>query len=388
MQFSLLLPQKVVFGWDKRSEFGAIAAELGTAAVVVHGSRTLRTSSLWSELMAALESHGVQVVCELGIHREPTIEDVDAATAMVRSSSPTSDMVIGIGGGAAIDLAKAVSAMATNQLGESVRDYLEGVGEGLSIENDPLPMLAIPTTAGTGSETTKNAVISVDDPPCKKSLRSENMIPKIVLIDPELSVTVPQSVTAASGMDAITQLIESYISSRATPLTQSLCIEGLKHALPNMKRAYVDGTDQAARTAMAYAAFLSGVALANSGLGMAHGIAAALGAYCDVPHGLACATLLPIALRTNQTASRKQQVILGKLFAKNPHLSKEDAIAASISHVEALCDDLSIPKRLRDLGVRKEQLNDIVVGSRGNSMNGNPRVLTDEELYSILEEHW
>ncbi len=388
MLFSLLLPQKVVFGWSKRGEFGELASELGTTAVVVHGSRTLHNSTLWAELMATLEEQGVRVVREIGIRREPTIEDVDSATAKVLSSSSPPDMVIGIGGGAAIDLAKAVSAMATNQQGESVRDYLEGVGKGLSIENAPLPMLAVPTTAGTGSEATKNAVISVDDPPCKKSLRSEKMVPKIILIDPELSVTVPPSVTAASGMDAITQLIESYISSRATPLTQSLCLEGLKHALPNMKRAFVDGTDQPARTAMAYAAFLSGVSLANSGLGMAHGIAAPLGAHCDVPHGLACATLLPIALKTNQTVSRKQQVVLGKLFAKNPHLSKENAIAASISHIENLCDDLSIPKRLRDLGVLKEQLNDIVTGSRGNSMNGNPRVLTDEELYSILEEHW
>lgn len=388
MQFSLLLPQKVVFGWGKRREFGALAAELGATATVVYGSRTLHGSPLWTELMAALEEHGVQVLSQVSIHREPTIEDVDAATAQVLSNSSPVDIVIGIGGGAAIDLAKAVSAMATNEQSESVRDYLEGVGKGLSIENTPLPMLAVPTTAGTGSEATKNAVISVADPPCKKSLRSEKMVPKIVLIDPELSVSVPPRVTAASGMDAITQLIESYISSRATPLTQSLCIEGLKHALPNMKRAYVDGTDQPARTAMGYAAFLSGVSLANSGLGMAHGIAAALGAHCDVPHGLACAALLPIALRTNQTVSRKQQVVLGKLFAKNPHLSKEDAIAASISYIETLCDDLSIPKRLRDLGVCKEQLNDIVTGSRGNSMNGNPRALTHEELNSILEEHW
>lgn len=387
MQFQFLSPHKVLFGCNKRSELGAAAATIGRNALVVTGSRTLKNSETWEQMQSNLSQSGVQVVGEIDCRREPTVDDVDRAVQNARNVSEQIELVIGIGGGAALDMAKALSALLTNEHGNSVRDFLEGVGKGLTLQNQPLPMIAVPTTAGTGSEATKNAVISVSEPPCKKSLRSEQMIPDIVIIDPELSVSVPPNVTAAAGMDAITQLIESYISCRATPLTQAICIEGLKHAIPNIERAYSDGTNVESRTAMSYAAYLSGVALANSGLGMAHGVAAALGAICDVPHGLACATLLPMALKANQNTSRKQQVVLGKLFAKNPHLSKVDAIAASIEHVEKLCDSLSIPRRLRDLGVEQSDLAAIVTGSKGNSMNGNPRELSDDELLQILEEN-
>ncbi|QDT32559.1 iron-containing alcohol dehydrogenase [Thalassoglobus polymorphus] len=388
MQFELLLPNHVTFGWGKRTQLGTLAAGLGQRAVIVNGSRTLRQSVLWEELSNSLAQAKVEIVCDLDARREPTIADVDSATQKILACDHKPDLVIGIGGGAALDLAKAIAAMTTNQHGSSVRDFLEGVGTGLQIENTPLQTIAVPTTAGTGSEATKNAVVSVDDPPCKKSLRSEKMVPDVILIDPELTSSNPPEITAASGMDAITQLIESYISNRATSLTQALCLEGLKLAIPNLPRAFEDGMNQEARSAMSYAAFLSGVALANSGLGMAHGVAAALGAQCDISHGLACATLLPIALKTNQTASRKQQTALGKLFAKNPHLSKTAAIEASITSIEELCAQLGIPRKLRDLGVKENQLKDIANGSRGNSLNGNPRELSTEELYSILKENW
>lgn len=387
MQFQFLSPGKVLFGCGESKQLGRSARELGQRAVLVCGSRTLQKSSEWSDILADLNACEVEIVCQIDCQQEPTIADVDSAVNAISNSTEGVDLVIGIGGGAAIDLAKAISAILTNRHGKSVRDFLEGVGTGLEITQVPVPMIALPTTAGTGSEATKNAVISVDDPPCKKSLRSEKMIPDVVIIDPELTVTVSPKVTAESGMDAITQLIESYISNRSTPLTQALCIEGLKHAIPNIERAYQDGTNIEARTAMSYAAYLSGVSLANSGLGMAHGVAAALGAICDVPHGLACATLLPIALRTNQNSSRKEQVVLGKLFTKNPHLSKTDAIAASIDHIQQLCDSLSIPRTLSEIGVKQSDLIAIVSGSRGNSMNGNPRKLSDDELMQILEEN-
>ncbi|MDA7527421.1 iron-containing alcohol dehydrogenase [Planctomicrobium sp.] len=387
IQFQFLSPGKVLFGCGQRKLLGGIARDLGQRAVLVSGSRTLQSSSDWTDILADLNDSDVEMVCQIECRREPTIADVDSAVKSISSSTAGVDLIIGIGGGAALDLAKALSAMLTNRHGNSVRGFLEGVGSGLEITQPPLPMIAVPTTAGTGSEATKNAVISVDDPPCKKSLRSEKMIPDVVIIDPELTVSVSPQVTAESGMDAITQLIESYISNRSTPLTQALCNEGLKHAIPNIERAYRDGTNIEARSAMSYAAYLSGVALANSGLGMAHGVAAALGAICDVPHGLACATLLPIALRTNQNSSRKEQVVLGKLFVKNPHLSKSDAIDASINHIQQLCDSLSIPRTLSEIGVKKSDVLSIVSGSRGNSMNGNPRQLSDTELMQILEEN-
>lgn len=388
MQFQFLSPQKVLFGCGQRTQMGTLARQLGRRAILVCGSHSLQSSPRWQELLQSLYEAKVEIVQEIQGTREPTVADVDAAVNDLQQLNTAADFVIGIGGGAGLDLAKAVAAMIPNSQGDSIRNFLEGVGTGREITVSPLPLLAVPTTAGTGSEATKNAVISVDNPACKKSLRSEKMIPQTVLIDPEFTVSVPPNITAESGMDAITQLIESYISRRGTPLTQALCLEGLKHAIPNIQRAYTDGSNLSARTAMAYAAYLSGVALANSGLGMAHGVAAALGALCDVSHGLACATLLPIALETNQQTSRKEQTAFGKLFMKNPHLSKDDAIAASITSIRDLCKSLSIPSRLRDLGVRREQLPEIVSGSRGNSMNGNPRELSDSELFQILEMNW
>jgi alcohol dehydrogenase class IV len=388
MNFNLLLPRKIVCGWGRRSELGTLAAQMGKRAFLVDGSRSLRASPLWDEMLESLRAAGIETIPVATATREPAIEDVDQATRMIREASPgDEDFVLGIGGGAALDLAKALSAMATNRHGESVRDFLEGVGRGLTLRDDPLPMLAVPTTAGTGTEATKNAVISVADPPCKKSLRSEKMVPHTVLIDAELTVSLPPRQTACSGMDAITQLIESFITHRTTPVTEALCREGLKLALPHLPRACRDGTDRPAREAMAVAALLSGVTLANSGLGMAHGVAAALGAIRDVPHGLACAVMLPVAMQVNRSVAEEKLAVIGTIL-EGDGLMLDDAVAAALNGIERLCEEVGIPKRLREIGVIRDQIPAIVAGSRGNSMNGNPRELSDDELTAILEERW
>jgi alcohol dehydrogenase class IV len=296
------------------------------------------------------------------------------------------DLMIAIGGGSAIDLAKAAATMATNRESATVADYLEGVGKGLKIKSDPLPMLAVPTTAGTGSEATKNAVISNYDPPFKKSLRADAMVPRIVLVDPELSVTVPPDVTAHTGMDAITQLIESYISRRAKPIPQALSIQGLQLAIPALAEAVRDCTNRPAREAMAHAALLSGIALANSGLGMAHGVAAALGAECKVRHGLACAIMLPAALRANRSISEAELATLGRAVCGVP-ASENNAAAADafIRRIEELSVAIGIPLRLSQLGVERNQIPALVASSKGNSMAGNPREISDGELTEILE---
>ncbi|MCA8998682.1 MAG: iron-containing alcohol dehydrogenase [Planctomycetaceae bacterium] len=383
LAFQLLLPRKVVFGLGKRSELGSLASCLGRRAFLIDGSRTLHDSPFWIEILEPLRTAGIVVEHIATASREPTIADVDETANHVRRLKPHSgDFLIGLGGGSAMDLAKAVSAMATNTKSPTVRDYLEGVGTGLSLTNPPLPMLAIPTTAGTGTEATKNAVISVDAPPVKKSLRSEQMVPAAVLIDPELTVPNSPAQTAASGMDAITQLLESFFSRRSQPVTDALCLDGLVKALPAIESAYQNGSDLAARSAMSYAAFLSGVALANSGLGMAHGVAAALGAINDVPHGLACAVMLPVTLKTNEA------VILEKVSLLNRHLEANGLPGDILGTISQLSRSLAIPEKLRDLGVQQEQLPAIVAGSRGNSMSGNPRDLTDQELTQILEAAW
>jgi alcohol dehydrogenase class IV len=246
----------------------------------------------------------------------------------------------------------------------------------------------MPTTGGTGSECTKNAVISSNDPPFKKSLRDNRMIPELVIVDPELSVTVSSTTTAWTGLDAITQLIESFITRNARPIPSALCIAGLQQAWPALREAVRDGASRLAREAMAHAAMLSGIALANSGLGFAHGVAAALGVTAQVPHGLACAAMLPTALRVNRSTSESQLATLAR--AVKITSTVDDTVAADefIVAVEQLCADLSVPARLRELGVRHDQLPQIALGSRGNSMNGNPRQLTDPELLDLLESRW
>jgi alcohol dehydrogenase class IV len=276
--------------------------------------------------------------------------------------------------------------MAVNSAGDGVRDYLEGVGKGLQLDVPPLPILAVPTTAGTGTEATRNAVISSTSPPFKKSLRSERLVPRIALVDPELTVSNPPSVTANSGMDAVTQLLESYFSRKAQPIPQALALSGLEGVVPALREAHRNRESRSAREKLAMAAMLSGMALANSGLGLAHGVASALGCHLGTPHGLACAVLLPIALRVNATVClalfpQLSGPILGRSIA-DPEAAR-DAILAEI---DALGRDLAIPRRLSEIGVRKEQIPTLVQASRGSSMSGNPRDLSDDELAAILEE--
>ena len=246
--------------------------------------------------------------------------------------------------------------------------------------------MAMPSSAGTGAEATKNTVISSYDPPFKKSLRDDRLMPRIALVDPELTVTVPPSVTAAGGMDAITQLIESYVSRKSRPIPRALAVQGLKMAVPAIVEAVENGGSRPAREAMSHAALLSGMALANSGLGMAHGVAAALGTHCRVPHGFACALMLPAAIRVNMEVCQADFARLSHLlFGRSPK-TPADAAGAFLGEIENLCDRLHVPRRLTQVGVAREQIHALVKSSRGASMSGNPRELSDGELTAILED--
>lgn len=386
MDYEFLCPARTLFGWGKRREIGPLAATLGRRAFAVIGSRTLMRNGTWDELGTLLTKAGVVPVHIASISREPEVAHVDSLVQSLREQGAGSgDCIVAIGGGSAIDLAKAAAALVTNHPDRSVRDYLEGVGSGLQVVNAPLPLLAMPTTGGTGTEATKNAVISVADPPVKKSIRSPLMVPRAVLIDPELSVSVSPETTAWTGMDAITQLVESYVCRFARPIPQALAIEGLKKALPNVVEAVRNGASQPAREAMAHAAFLSGLALANSGLGLAHGVAAALGVFAGVPHGLACAIMLPITLRVNRLTVPEALAELARQTLPVRGLADNAAADAFLDHINALCLELRVPTKLSQAGVQRNQLADLVRGSRGNSMNGNPRQLSDVELHDLLE---
>lgn len=385
INYDFVAPQRIVFGWGRRDEAGTLATTLGHRAFIACGSRTLQARGAIDELAEILRREGVEPVPVETLSNEPEVDDVDRATAAVRQHRIVpGDFLLAVGGGAAMDLAKAVAAMATNDKSPTIKDYLEGVGRGLTLVEPPLPVMAMPTTAGTGTEATKNAVISSYDPPFKKSLRDHRIVPRVVLIDPELTVSAPPPVTAASGMDAITQLFESYISCRAKPIPQALAKQGLQLALPAIAEAVQDGTQREPREAMAHAALLSGMCLANSGLGMAHGVAPALGVHCRVPHGAACALMLPVALKANRDVRLKELALLAHGLG-HTGMSNEDAVDSLIEEVEQLCITVGVPRRLSEVGVTAEQIPAIVKSSRGNSMSGNPRKISDVELAEILE---
>ncbi len=354
LSYDFLAPQQIAFGWGRRTEVGSLAKTLGRRAFIICGAGELEAQGRMAEIGASLRQSGVEPVSLATISHEPEVADVDRLAADLRARGDfVGGLMLAVGGGAAIDLAKALAAMATNTQSATVRDYLEGVGRGLTLDAQPLPVLAMPATAGTGAEATKNAVISCYDPPFKKSLRDQRLLPRIALLDPELTVSVPPAVTAASGMDAITQLLESYLSKKAQPIPQALAVQGLQMALPSIVEAVEHGDRREPRERMAHAALLSGMALANSGLGMAHGVAAALGVHCRTPHGEACALMLPVALRVNRQVCLAELAVLSRLLlATDATFSDEEAADRLIRRIETLCDRVKVPRRLSQVGAR------------------------------------
>lgn len=387
--YTFFAPPQIVFGWGRRLELPKLVPAWGRRALVLVGSRSLEQSGLLSPLWDRLQSAGISTEKVAAPSHEPEVSDVDHLVQQWQEKGVgPGDCVIAMGGGSTIDLAKAAAALVTQPQPSSVVDYLEGVGRGLTLSADPLPVIAVPTTAGTGTEATKNAVISSYAPPFKKSLRSDRMIPRVVIVDSELTCSLPPTTTAYTGMDAITQLLESYLSRRSAPLPQALCVQGLQLALPALPVAVREGTHREARTAMAHAALLSGMALANSGLGLAHGVAAALGVHAKVPHGLACAVMLPAALQVNRDVRLAELAELSRMVLKCKASTTEAAADRLIETVNDVCRAVEIPSRLRDLGVTRAQLPELVPSSRGNSMSGNPRELSDAELLDLLETYW
>lgn len=386
MAYDFLVPQRIVFGWGRRTELPSLLSSYGHRIFLIAGSRTLERQGKLQQIADSLESSRLKVISCGFQTREPEVEDVDRLVQFLRDQRPGhGDLILAIGGGSAIDLAKAASAVVTNPQGSSVMDFLEGVGTGAKITHQPLPVIAMPTTSGTGSEATKNAVISSYEPVFKKSLRSDLMIPRLVVLDPELTVSAPLEVTAATGLDALTQLIESYISCRAKPLPQALSLRGVEGVSHALRKVAADPENRPARELLAQSALLSGMALANSGLGIAHGIAAALGVHCRVTHGLACAMLLPTAIHVNREVRAAELGRILSTFTGRHWTTPRAAIEDGLDELQQLLQTLRIPARLSALGVQKEQIPAIVRSSHGNSLDGNPRPVSDDELTSILE---
>jgi alcohol dehydrogenase class IV len=396
LEYDLALPPIVRFGVGRVAEIGAVVGLLGHRAWLVGGRRSLFDSPARPGLEASLDVAGIEHRVIATTDGEPTVVQVATALAGVRSESHAGTVVVAVGGGAAIDLAKAVAALATNcdlaratahDLEAFVTDHLEGVGT-RSITRWPLPVVAIPTTAGTGAEATRNAVISCPRRRFKKSMRSPLMVPRAVIIDPALGAGCERATTAAAGLDAITQLIESFICRFARPVPRALVLDTLPRALEALPRLLAVPDDLHARAAMSHAAFVSGVALTNSGLGMAHGVAAALGIECGTPHGVACALMLPVALRVNAAAAGRDLATLER--AVDPAAVGDDGTcaAAFVRRIERLCREAGVPQRLAELGLARDRISWLADNSGGASMRGNPVELDPARLRPILDAVW
>jgi len=388
--YELTVPPQVRFGPGRIAEVGEIAAGLGRRVWLVTGGESFARSGGREPLLAGIAAAGLSAEQVAGSAGEPTIAHVATALAGLPPDRE-GVVVVAVGGGATIDLAKALAALATNvgpcgpgEAEAAVTDRLEGIGRGLPITIAPLPVVAVPTTAGTGAEATRNAVISCPRRRVKKSLRSPLMVPRAAIIDPDLVRSCSRATLTAAGLDCLTQLIESFISRRRWPLPQALVLEAFPRAFRAFPRLLADPDDAEARGALAHAAFISGVALGNSGLGLAHGVAAALGSECGTPHGLACAVMLPVALRVNREVATAE---LARLEATLGATESPPAAAAArlIERVDELCELAEIPARLSKLGLRRDRLVWLAEHSGGNSMRGNPLQLTAEQLHATLE---
>jgi alcohol dehydrogenase class IV len=317
--------------------------------------------------------------------REPEPADVDAAVTIAREAGAAA--VLAVGGGSVLDLGKAVAALVPQDPPAPVRDFLEGVGTGRTLTRDPLPFIAIPTTAGTGSEATKNAVISSAGEGFKKSLRDPRMVAATVLLDPELTTSLPPVLTAHTGLDAVTQLIEAYTSRYAQPITDTLALRGLAYAR-SLPDAYADGTNLAAREMMLLAAYLSGVCLANAGLCAAHGIAAALGSLANVPHGLACALALPWVMAINAPAVGERYAHVAEALTGDPFVDADIGGDVAVRHIWELLRRMRIP-RVTEMRACAAIFSDahlpaLAAACHGNSLRGNPRTLNDDDLIRLL----
>ena len=380
MRFEFATASRIVFGAGVLKEAGALAAEFGRRAFVVTGRSGERAAPLLDGLKAA----GVEAVT-FNVVGGPTTDLVREGTAQARAANR--ELVIGIGGGSVIDAGKAIAALLTN--GGDPLDYLEVIGRGQPITQPAAPYIAIPTTAGTGAEVTANAVLASPEHRQKVSLRSRLMIPRIALVDPALTYSMPPELTASTGLDAFAQVLEPYVSLMANPLTDTLCREGLMHVAHSLRQAYKNGKDVQARKDMALVSLFGGLALANAKLGAVHGLAGVLGGMFDAPHGALCGRLLPFVMDANVRA----------LQARSPDslaLERYDDVAViltgewdveaadGVAWVQDLCKALRVPG-LATYGITAGVFPDVIEKAMvSSSMKGNPIKLSAAEVRGIL----
>ncbi len=373
MKFSFRTPE-IVFGAGEARRAPEIAARFGRRVFLVLGAPALGNLPFVRAFRDAVR---------FDVAREPDIRSVDEAARLCIDGK--CEVVAAVGGGSSIDTGKAVAALATN-VGVAL-DYLEGVGAGRAVERPPLPFVAIPTTAGSGAEATWNAVIRVPEKGVKRSMRSEALIPRVAVVDPELAAGAPREVAASAGLDALTHLAEAYVSTGAQPFTDALAIPGLRKAARGLRALARGEQDPEARDGMSLAALWGGICLAHAGLGVVHGLVAPLGGRGDIPHGAACACLLPIGAAMNVEALRARDPggpALGRYAEIAAALGADPATPeGAVRQFAALRRELGV-KPLSACGVKAEEIGPIVAASRGGSMKYNPVELTDADLERLL----
>ena len=386
--FSIARLPRIEFGAGATTKLPGIAAPYGKRLLLVTGQRAFVESASGMQLFAALKAQGF-TWAHVRVAGEPSPQYVDAQVAALQGT--TIDAVIGVGGGSALDAAKAIAGLL--RPGNSVMDHLEGVGPELPYRGPATPFIAVPTTAGTGSEATKNAVLSVQGADgFKKSFRDDALVAEWAVIDPDLLSTCPPELIAADGMDAFTQLLESFVSTRSNPMTDALARSGIMAVKDSLLSLHKEQSP-AAREKMAYASLMSGICLAQTGLGSVHGLASPLGAFFPIPHGVVCGTLAATATATNIEAMEAREpdnpalpkyAEIGRRFAMQKGLSGSDARKFLVSTLRQWEERLELP-RLSTYRITSADFPRIVANSRGSSMKTNPVVLTDAEVTAILD---
>jgi alcohol dehydrogenase class IV len=380
MRFEFATAGRILFGEGTLRDVAPAASAMGRRALLVTGKSTERASAL----MAGLKASGL-AAAPFAVAGEPTIALIRSGTEYARGER--CDLVIAMGGGSAIDCGKALAAMLANP-GDPL-DYLEVIGAGRPLLHPSAAFIAIPTTAGTGSEVTRNAVLASPGEQVKASLRSAGMLPRLAVIDPELTYGLPRPITASTGLDALTQLIEPYVSVRANPMTDQFCVEGIRRAAVALPRVWDNGGDRAARADMSWASLLGGLSLANAGLGAVHGFAAPIGGMFPAPHGAVCAAVLPHAMAINVRALRqrapesealRRYEEVARLVTGSARATAEDGVR----WIAELCRRLEI-QPLSTYGVDDSHIPLLVEkAAKASSMKGNPIVLDSEELREIV----
>jgi len=379
VSFEFATAGRIMVGPGRAEELPGVLAGLGSRVLVVTGADPARHNTL----LASLD----RVAAVFPVAAEPTVELVRAAVAVARAQG--ADVIAAIGGGSVIDTGKAVAMLLGN--GGDPLDYLEVVGSGQAITRPAVPCVAVPTTAGTGAEVTANAVLAVPSHRVKASLRSPLMIPRVALVDPLLTVSCPPTVTAASGLDALTQCLEPFVSVQATPLTDGLAREGLRRAGTGLRAAYANGEDLAARADMAMCSLLGGISLANAKLGAVHGLAGVIGGTADVPHGLACAALLAPVIEANVRAARSSPPgadVLDRYTEAAGLLTRQSdaSVEDGLSWIRETLTLLQVPG-LAAFGLGPQQADDIAANALvSSSMKGNPVPLSHADLKAIVLE--